>query len=1117
MVVKFGLLGSLVVHDGTELRPVSGPKVRFLLAALLLQANRTVSRDALKEALWGDSIPASADAALANHLTRLRRVLAAADGGTDERLRTVAPGYQLIVHEGELDADAFEARVRAVRQAHRREDWEAVRREAALAMPLWRGTPLADLAPFSDTEGPALRVHQLVEARLQALEWSFDAELCLGRHHEAVAPLATLAGEHPLREGFHRRLMLALHRSGRQAEAFSVFHRLRRNLVDELGTEPGAAVREAYAEMLAVEPAPAPAPRSAPVRTPFQLPCESEAFTGRETEAATVMALLGVRPEDGGPEPAGAVGAPARGAGPGAEGDSGTPEDTDATSDGAGRGGAGIGLGGAGGTGRGAGLRAGAAPGGVGGPGAGPGVGGGGGESGLRTGTDTEGAARAATGADPGGARGTGGGAGLRTGTDPGGTGRTGAGVDAPAAGPAGAGTDAHAAGPAGAGTGGGTRNGAARARTVVISGMGGVGKTALAMHVAHRVREAFPDGALYADLRGYGAGGARTAHELLARFLSDLGVHQDALPEDTDDRALLFRSALAERRVLLVLDNARNAAHVAPLLPAGGHSAALITSRQLLADLPRSARVPLSPLPEPDQYALLAKLAGAERVRSEPEALAAIMAACGGLPLALHIVGGRLASRPSWPLALLAKRLTPHQGRLDTLAMGEFDVRRTFAMSYVAMRDSEQTLEREAARAFRLLGRVWPAHAVTPQSAGALLDVTEARAAAVLDVLADAHLVLNPEPDRYLLHDLLGEYAAQRDEEDTEQERTTALIRLLSWYAAALAAATAAATRETQSPPPLDGETVKDLSLPEFADDEEAIRWTARELPAVRDALTRAGELGRSDLAWRIAVGLFGHASTHWWTGEWDACLEQAMDIARRHGDRLGQAWLHRRTAVAHGMAFRNEACLEHLRIALDLFTERADLTAQASILGNMSALYLQAGDPEQALVHAERSRDLYLRGALHSPRGEALLLSRIADVHKTRGEPALAAAGYRQVIELIRGTGHGVFLATALTNYGDVLRLLGERDEAFEVLAEALAIRLRMDDHGGTADCLVFTARAHHHFGEWDAARETWERCLELARRYDIAQRIDECLEGLKALASQALASRPDTPPGP
>lgn len=510
MVVKFGLLGSLVVHDGTEPRPVTGPKVRILLAALLLDAGRTVPRDTLKAALWGDSVPASADASLANHLTRLRRVLAdsdgtavtgraaPADGGTEGRLRTVAPGYRLHVREGELDADVFETRIRAARQAHEREEWEAVLRETAAAMSLWRGTPLADLAPFSETEGPALRVHQLLEARLQALEWSCDAELHLGRHHDLIPQLTTLAAEQPLREGFHQRLMLALHRSGRQAEAFSVFHRLRRNLVDQLGTEPGAAVQQAHQEVLAGAPAPRPRPRPRPrpepARPPFQLPCEGEAFTGREPEAAALRSLLT---------------------------------------------------------------------------------------------------------------------------------------ADAPS-------------------------------RPVVISGMGGVGKTALAVHVAHRVREAYPDGALFADLRGYCVGGARTAHELLARFLSDLGVRHDSLPDDTDDRALLFRTALAERRVLLVLDNARNAAHVAALLPAGGPSAALITSRQLLADLPGAVKVPLAPLAESDQHALLARLCGEERVRREPEALADIMTACGGLPLALHIVGGRLASRPAWPLALLAKRLTP-------------------------------------------------------------------------------------------------------------------------------------------------------------------------------------------------------------------------------------------------------------------------------------------------------------------------------------------------------------------------------------------------------------------------------------------------------------------------
>ncbi|MFE2554924.1 BTAD domain-containing putative transcriptional regulator [Streptomyces sp. NPDC059352] len=960
MVVKFGLLGPLVVHDGTEPRPVTGPKVRILLAALLLDAGRTVPRDTLKAALWGDSVPASADASLANHLTRLRRVLAEsdgitvtgraapADGGTGGRLRTVAPGYRLHVREGELDADVFETRIRAARRAHEREEWEAVPRETAAAMSLWRGTPLADLAPFSETEGPALRVHQLLEARLQALEWSCDAELHLGRHHDLIPQLTTLAAEHPLREGFHQRLMLALYRSGRQAEAFSVFHRLRRNLVDQLGTEPGAAVQQAHQEVLAGAPAPRPRPRPRPrpepARPPFQLPCEGEAFTGREPEAAALRSLLT---------------------------------------------------------------------------------------------------------------------------------------ADAPF-------------------------------RPVVVSGMGGVGKTALAVHVAHRVREAYPDGALFADLRGYCVGGARTAHELLARFLSDLGVHHDSLPDDTDDRALLFRTALAERRVLLVLDNARNAAHVAALLPAGGPSAALITSRQLLADLPGAVKVPLAPLAESDQHALLARLCGEERVRREPEALADIMTACGGLPLALHIVGGRLASRPAWPLALLAKRLTPHQGRLETLAMGTVDVQRTFAMSYVAMRDSDEPLEREAARAFRLLGRLWAGHPVTPQATAALLDVTEVRAAALLDVLADAHLLLDPEPDRYAFHDLLGEYAAQRgEEEETPEDRRAAVLRILSWYVEAVGAASLAATGETQSPPPLDAEGrgggLTPVSLPEFADDDEAIRWSARELPAVQDAITLAGELGRSDMAWRLAVGLFGYAATHWWTGEWDACLEQAMEIARARDDRLGQAWLHRRMAVAHGMAFRNDACLEHLGTALEFFTRRGDLAARASILGNLAAVYLQMEDADQALVHAELSRDLYRMSG--NARGEAMILSRIAEVRKLVGAFDLAATEFRRVIDLLRGSGHWVFLATALTSYGDILRGLERRDEAFAALSEALGIRHRMNDHGGTADCLVFTARAHHHFGEWTEARTTWETCLELARKHHLTKRIDECLAGLADLPPAGL----------
>ncbi|WP_405771791.1 BTAD domain-containing putative transcriptional regulator [Streptomyces sp. NBC_01538] len=977
-MLKFGLLGPLVVHDGTALAPVAGLKVRVLLAALLLQANRVVSKDALKEAMWDERPPSSVEASFANHATRLRRILSATG---DNRLRTVAPGYQLLVQDGELDVDVFEARAHAAGLAHHAGDWPRVREESAAALALWRGEPFADLAPFSESRAPSLRVHQLDEVRLQVREWAFDADLHLGRHREICAELAALAAENPLRESLHRQLMLALHRSGRQADAFEVFHALRRSLVDDLGTEPGAAVRQTYQELLEEKQAPDPAPPvhspspepkprprqpqaqeqeqeqeqpqeqprpegAAAPQPPNQLPSIVAEFTGREAETARIEALLR-RPV--------------------------APSDDDG---------------------------------------------------------------------------------------------------------------DRHQS--------------ATALRPVVISGMGGIGKTALAIHVARLVRDQFPDGTLYADLQGFSSGTARSAHDLLARLLADLGVRPAVLPDNTDDRAALFRSAIEGRRILLVLDNARDATHVTPLLPPGGPGAALITSRHLLAEVPGVAMVPLHPLDRDEQLTLLSKLCGADRITDEPTALADILTACGGLPLALRIVGGRLASRPSWPLAMLAERLTPHQGRLQALTMGAVAVRHTFDMSYLAMHGSGNAQEREAARAFRLLG-LWQPHTVTARSAAALLGTTVHEAAAALELLVDANLVQSPEPDEYALHDLLGEYAAQRAaEEVTARERETATLRLLTWYARAVTTACALTSHATQSPPPLDGP--EDPALPEFADEAATFEWTRRELPAIREAITRAGALGRSDIAWRLAVGLFGYATTHWWTGEWDACLRQAMDIAVAHDDTLGRAWLHRRTAVAHGMALRNEQCLEHLHAALDFFTDAGDELAQASILGNISALYIQVGDAERGLAHAERSHELYR--SVGSAASEALALSRLADVQELRGEHALAAAHYKKVIEVLREQRHGVFLATSLTKLGDIHRQLGCREAALKVQTEALAIRRQMNDPAGTADCLAFTARTHHHFGEWDAARSCWEQCLALGLRHNMAQYVEESRAGLAAL---------------
>ncbi|MFE0673254.1 BTAD domain-containing putative transcriptional regulator [Streptomyces sp. NPDC058867] len=305
--LRFGLLGPPVLYgdggdggDGTVARPVRSPKVRALLAALLLEAGRTVSVESLKDALWGGAPPASALASLHNHVTRLRRLL-----DDPARLRAVSPGYLLHVDDGELDVQVFEAHTAAARAAHSAGDWRRVLSECASALALWRGAPLSGLP--DDLAGYAF-VERLREARLLLLEWRHDAELALaeGRSDALLPELSALAAEHPLREAYHRQLMLALHRSGRRAEALAVHRDLRQRLLDELGVEPGIAVRGAHMEVLrgapeegdardggrrgAVDAGAGTPARSGP--RPAQLPPQPAHFTGRTMLADHVRRTL---------------------------------------------------------------------------------------------------------------------------------------------------------------------------------------------------------------------------------------------------------------------------------------------------------------------------------------------------------------------------------------------------------------------------------------------------------------------------------------------------------------------------------------------------------------------------------------------------------------------------------------------------------------------------------------------------------------------------------------------------------------------------------------------------------------------------------------------------------
>ncbi|WBP91290.1 AfsR/SARP family transcriptional regulator [Kitasatospora cathayae] len=638
--------------------------------------------------------------------------------------------------------------------------------------------------------------------------------------------------------------------------------------------------------------------------------------------------------------------------------------------------------------------------------------------------------------------------------------------------------------------------------RVVALTGMGGVGKSALAVRAAHLLRDQFPDGQLHVDLRGFGAGTPRPPHEVLATLLADLhpagaGASAQPLPEDTDDRAALLRTTLADQRVIVVLDNARDSDQVLPLLPGTGASAVIVTSRAALPDLPGAHHVPLAPMDIEEQRALLSAACGVERVEHDLDGAMRILAACAGLPLALRIVAARLAARPAWPLGVMADRLGEGgPGRLSALTAGRWEVRATFASSYLALRDSEQATEREAARAFRMLG-LWPEQVFTPACAAALLHRSPTQAGELLELLVDAHLLQSPAPLRYRFHDLLGEYAAERaDEAEPAEEREAARLRLGVWYALALESARLSMREGGPLPPRLEEEPP--APLPVFADEAQAMAWCREELANIGDVIGRAGNGPRPDLAWRLAVWLFGYMRNNWWTGQWEEYLKQALRIAEQHDDRLGRAWVLRNLGACHGMARRLEKSIEALRTALTLFDEPA---GRVAVLSNLSLAYGFQGQADQALAHVREALDLHRRSG-GGGRLTAILVSSLADALRVAGQHAEASARYREALALWRDHGDASSVAITLANFGDVLGVLGRREEAFAALREALDTLDRIGDIALVADTLVIAARTHTRFAEWHDARTRVHQAIDLADRHHMTAWLSDAHDVLASI---------------
>ncbi|MEU0146098.1 BTAD domain-containing putative transcriptional regulator [Streptomyces sp. NPDC006288] len=938
--LRFTVLGPVRAWLGGEPLPSGSPQQRALLAALLLRDGRTATAAELIDALWGDDPPARALATVRTYASRLRKTLG------QDTLVSEAGGYAVRIPREALDLTHAQDLAAEAEKARGGGDRFQARTLINKLLGLWDGEALASLpGPYADNRRAGLE-----EWRLQLVETRLDLDLEVGSHAEAVSELTALTAAHPLRERLRELLMVALYRSGRQAEALAVYADTRRLLAEELGVDPRPELAALQRRILRADeelarPVDSTYPAPAPVR-PAQLPATVPDFTGR----SSFVRELGDRL------------------------------------------------------------------------------------------ASSEGSVMAVS----------------------------------------------------------------------ALAGIGGVGKTTLAVHVAHQARRHFPDGQLYVDLQGAGARAAEP-ETVLGSFLRALGTADSAIPDSLDERAALYRSTLDGRRILVLLDNAHDAAQIRPLLPGTEGCAALVTSRVRMVDLAGAHLVDLDVMSPEEALQLFTRIVGDERVRSERKAALDVVAACGFLPLAIRIAASRLASRRTWTVAVLAAKLADGRRRLDELQAGDLAVKATFELGY-------GQLEPAQARAFRLLGLA-DGPDISLAAAAALLNLEIHTAEDVLESLVDTSLLESAAPGRYRYHDLVRLYAracAERDEQPPV-ERELALSRLLDFYLA-----TAAGVYALERP----GDRLVDHLQPtehpglSFDDRHRALDWLYAEAGPLLSCVQQSyapGTLRRAvDLLWAsldlgesgadskqyetVAISVLNAAraggdrrtevralmtlaDVHHTSGRFDQAEEEAQQVMRlveADTDPLPGCWAANARGIMALYQSRHEDGEKYLTQAIESFRRVDDRPGEASALCNLSRIHLATGRITSAVSlaqegtaiydgmgHALRSANgRYALGMAHTRSGqfaeatdrllealdvfrdsrqrlwEGMTLFRLAEVDIAAGAAADAATKAEQALTALRGIGGAWRRGNVLTVLGRALADIGQVGRAEACWREALSI---------------------------------------------------------------------------
>jgi tetratricopeptide (TPR) repeat protein/transcriptional regulator with XRE-family HTH domain len=644
------------------------------------------------------------------------------------------------------------------------------------------------------------------------------------------------------------------------------------------------------------------------------------------------------------------------------------------------------------------------------------------------------------------------------------------------------------------------------------IGGTAGVGKTALAVQWAHTVAKRFPDGQLYVNLRGYDTGEPVAPAEALAGFLRTLGVPGTDIPDDMEDRVRLYRSLLADRQVLVLLDNARDPGQVRPLLPGDAGCVAVVTSRDTLAGLVATdgaRRLDLDVLPLADAVALLRSLIG-PRADQDPEAVAQLAGLCARLPLALRIAAELAAGRGQVPLPDLVAELAA--GRLDGLDAGEAraDVRAVFSWSLRQLDDS-------AAAAFALTG-LHPGEDLDVPAAAALTGTTADQARRVLGQLHRANLLQAAGPGRYTMHDLLRAYAReQAAARDTDGQSRQALTRLFDYYLAAVAAAMdawypAEAHRRPHIPPA----TAASPAIPG-----EARTWLDRERANLVAVVVHCAGQGWPGHATGLATTLYRYLMTSFHLPEAHTIFSHALQAARRSGDPAAEAEAlnglggismltgHFRDGTDYfqaaleryrecgdrtgqGRALHNLGVTEHLmhsyrsagdyfRPAIAAFVEAGDSLRAARALTDLAATETELGSLDQAAEHLQRALPVLRDVKDHVAEADAL--ESIGGLSLRRGELAQAAGCFREALVIYRRIDIPAGVATAMFNLGAVSLRQGKYPRAISYLRLALALYRKAGNHGSEILTLRNLAEVLDAAGQPAAAQSELGTALRLA----------------------------------